>query len=210
MTAEASSPPPLTRARLTVDLGALEANYRTLAARAPSSETGAVVKCDAYGIGVAEAAPVLRDAGCKTFFVATLEEGETLRGIFGDGDPAPVIYIFNGCPPGEEARCLAARLRPVLNSRARIDRWRALSAEGPSAPAALHVDTAMSRLGLRLDEFEAFFAEQGGTNGLQLSLIMSHLANGADRASATNEAQAARFAAVRSLAPSVPGSLANS
>ena len=51
---------------LTIDLNALSENYRTLAEHAGPAECGAVVKADAYGLGMAEVAPALWRAGCHS------------------------------------------------------------------------------------------------------------------------------------------------
>ena len=59
---------------LTVDLAAIEANWRALGRRAMPAECAAVVKADAYGCGIEQVAAALANAGCKTFFVADLAE----------------------------------------------------------------------------------------------------------------------------------------
>ena len=63
---------------LTIDLGAICANWRALAAM-NAGETAAVVKANAYGLGAAQVAAALADAGARTFFVAQAEEGVTVR-----------------------------------------------------------------------------------------------------------------------------------
>ena len=62
-------------ARLTIDLGALAGNWRELARRAAPGRCAAVVKANAYGTGVSDAAPALWAAGARVFFVAHLSEG---------------------------------------------------------------------------------------------------------------------------------------
>jgi len=71
---------------LIIDLGALAANYRQLRDLAGPAECAAVVKADAYGLGMAQAARALSKAGCKTFFVATLGEAKDLRDLLPDAD----------------------------------------------------------------------------------------------------------------------------
>ena len=73
--------PPNAPTILTIDLGALKRNYRLLASRAGPAECAAVVKADAYGLGIGPVAGALRDAGCRTFFVATLDEALALRAL---------------------------------------------------------------------------------------------------------------------------------
>ena len=67
------------RAVLTVDLGALAENYRRLQRAAAGSEVAGVVKANGYGLGVGAVADALSQAGCRSFFVAQLEEGRALR-----------------------------------------------------------------------------------------------------------------------------------
>jgi alanine racemase len=62
-------------ALLTVDLDAIVFNWRMLSKLAGNAECAAVVKADAYGLGAAEVGFALQEAGCRTFFVAHLEEG---------------------------------------------------------------------------------------------------------------------------------------
>ncbi len=97
---------------LTIDLAALTANYRDLAARAKPAECAAVVKADAYGIGLEPAAAALAKAGCKTFFVALLDEALKLRTVA----PDAAIYVLNGLNPGTADAFRDIDARPVLGS----------------------------------------------------------------------------------------------
>lgn len=190
--------------RLTIDLGALKANWRALAAISPDSECAAVVKANAYGIGTTEATRALSDAGAKTFFVAHLSEARAVLAAA----PRAVVYVLNGLPPGAAAAFAQAGARPVLGSVDEIADWGAfLASTGAAAEAALHVDTGMNRLGLAPEEARALFAA-----GLPFrpSLLMSHLACADEPERPETEAQRKLFAALRSLLPDVPASLANS
>jgi alanine racemase len=84
--------PRLAGGRLSVDLAALAANWRDLARRSKPAKCAAVVKADAYGLGVEHVVPVLLSAGCETFFVALPEEGVAVRRIA----PRADIFILNG------------------------------------------------------------------------------------------------------------------
>jgi hypothetical protein len=68
------------------------ANWRALDALT-ACETAAVVKADAYGLGLAEVATALAAEGARSFFVAVAEEGAALRKVLG---PGPVINVFRG------------------------------------------------------------------------------------------------------------------
>ena len=64
---------------LTVDLDAIVANWRKLEKAAVPAECAAVVKANAYGCGAEQVARALARAGCKTFFVANLDEARVVR-----------------------------------------------------------------------------------------------------------------------------------
>ncbi len=194
-------------ARLTVDVGAVVANWRLLRdRRGPGGAVGAAVKADAYGLGAAAIAPALRDAGCRHFFVATLGEGVALRAAL--ADPAPMVAVLNGFAPGADGD---AGLTPVLNALGDVEAHARAGREAGAPPEAiLHLDTGMARLGLDDAEQARLLADPSRLDGLRLRTVMSHLACADEPAHPLNAAQAARFAAIRARLPGVPGSLANS
>ncbi|MGD9615162.1 MAG: alanine racemase [Alphaproteobacteria bacterium] len=110
---------------LDIDLGAIAANWRLLAERTAPASCAAVVKADAYGLGAGPVARALAAAGCRLFFVATLDEGIALRRALGDG---PEIAVLNGPFPGTEAEFAAHRLIPVLNHPGQIAEWARIDA----------------------------------------------------------------------------------
>jgi alanine racemase len=167
-----------------------------------------VVKANAYGLGVAMAAPALYREGCRSFFVAQLCEAVSLARAVG---PDATIFILNGLDPGSEAACARAGFVPVLSSRSQVARWRSLArAEGRALPAALQVDSGMSRLGLPPAEAVALAADSMLTREIDLRLLMTHLACADEPERPANAEQLARFDAVRAHFPSVPASVANS
>ena len=117
-----------------------------------------MVKADAYGLGMAEVAPALARAGCKTFFVATLGEAAELRALL----PDATIYVFGGLLKDTGPVYRALGLRPVLNSADEIEEWAAFcSAARAKLPAAIHIDSGMNRLGLSADEVDVARARKG-------------------------------------------------
>lgn len=189
------------RPLLTIDLGAIVANWRALAALAAPAEAAAVVKADAYGLGVDRVAPALFAAGARTFFVALPHEGARLRSVLG---PDPAIYVFNGFMPADTELYAANDLRPVLNSLYQINSLQAaLYAMHKVPKVALHVESGINRLGLMPDDLDALRATK--TPGLEVTLIMSHLAIADDPADEMNARQRAAFAEraalLRAIAP---------
>jgi alanine racemase len=176
---------------LTIDLAAIVANYRLLAAKAAPAECAGVVKADAYGLGVAKVVPALRRAGCRTFFVAMLAEGLALRGLLSDA----IIYVLDGLHGADPAEFIAAGLRPVLVSRREVDGWLAAAGGKVEARAGLHLDTGMARLGMPADELDALVAEGSKLGRLRPSLVMSHFACADTSQHPLNREQPQRFRA---------------
>lgn len=183
---------------LTIDLGALVANYRRLVALGAPARVGAVVKANAYGLGALEVVPRLIAAGCRDFFVAHLSEAQDLLPVV----PREVrLFVLNGLMPGAEAACAAAGIIPVLNSTDQLLRWAKVAmARGERLPTVLQFDTGMSRLGM--SELEAgALAADGLTDILDVILVMSHLAS-ADEADNPQSADQLRL--MRTLKAAFP------
>jgi len=192
---------------LTIDLSAIVANWRSLVARVPGAEVSAVVKADAYGLGAAPVARALAAAGCKTFFVAHLEEGAALRAAV----PEARIFVLHGPNPGTEADFAAFRLIPVLNDVAQVAGWAAFAAAtGAAHPAAIQVDTGMTRLGLSRAEFDALRADAPTLRALAPALLMSHFACADTPEHPLNAQQIARFSAFARDLPGVTAALSAS
>jgi len=198
----------LAGAILTIDLGSIRDNYRALQARLGMTACAGVVKADAYGLGAAEVASALRQAGCDTFFVAHIGEAIALRRVLG-ADVA--IYILNGLPPGAEGDCHEMGAIPVLNSLEQIGAWQAAAKRwGTKLAAAIQVDSGMSRLGLPPAVVADLASDARALAGLDLRLVMSHLACADTPEHPANRAQLALFQALRARLPDARASFANS
>lgn len=191
---------------LTIDLGAIAANWKKLASMTVPVECAAVVKADAYGCGLEPVARTLVEAGCRTFFVADLSEGRRLRAIA----PSCDIYLLNGLMPGTAPAVAEARLRPVINSTTELAEWDSfVAARSWRGGAALHVDTGMRRLGVSPEEAIAIAGRlQSENHGL--TLLMSHLACADTPDHAMNDKQIRLFRDIRINYRGLASSLANS
>jgi alanine racemase len=191
---------------LTIDIAAIQSNYRALWARTSPSECAAVVKADAYGCGLEPVVRALNRSACKTFFVAHLAEGRQVRALV----PEATIYALNGLPPGAAPGFADAQVRPVLGSMAEIAEWDAFCrANGWRGGAALHFDTGMNRLGIAADE-AASLANRINVPDHGVTLVMSHFACADQPAHALNNRQIQLFREIRSMFRGIPASLANS
>ncbi len=196
-------PERLAGAVLEIDLDALVANWQALGERAKPAECAAVVKADAYGIGAAAAAPALAAAGCRSFFVAFPAEAVALRSVVPETD----IYILSGVPRGAEAELDDLGLIPVLASLDDIAAWTAEA--GDSRPAALLINTGMTRLGLGAADID-ILGRDDRLDGIELRLVISHLACAEEGDNPMNRAQLDRFNELRAKLPPAPASFANS
>lgn len=174
----------MSRARLTIDLDAIGANWRALDRLAGGAETAAVVKADAYGLGADRVAPVLARAGARRFFVAEAHEGAALRDSLGAG---PEIFVLGGHMEGDGAVIAGAGLIAVHNSPAQVQRHRETL---PDAPYAVQIDTGMHRLGVAPEDWPALRAALPAPGP---RLVMSHLACADEPEHSMNAAQLARF-----------------
>ena len=172
--------PPPRSLRLRLDREALASNWRALDRLSGGARAGAAIKADAYGIGVANAAPVLREAGCETFYVAHWSEVPDLL-----AHVAPrQIVVLHGPIRGEDVEfARATGVRPVINSLHQARLW----LEGGGGTCDLMVDTGINRLGLPPGEIGDPLVAR-----LEIDTLMSHLAS-ADEDSPQNAAQRKRF-----------------
>jgi alanine racemase len=193
---------------LEIDLAAIAANWRLLAARHPSGPVAAVVKADAYGLGALPVARHLAAAGCRQFFVALPDEALALAPHL---PPGSMLGVLNGLIPGSAADLAAAGILPALGSLAEIADWAATARRlGRALPALVHVDTGMSRLGLDARELDTLAADPALLAGIDLRYVMTHLVSSEIEDDPLNHAQRARFAAARARLPAAPASIANS
>lgn len=192
---------------LAIDLAAIQSNYRRLREELGGVPCAAVVKANAYGLGLARVAPALAAAGATTFFVAQIEEGIALR----ERLPGAAIFVLNGLGAGTSDDMRAYDLCPVLNALDEVERWNAAARQaGRPLPAAIHIDTGMNRLGLPRQELARLSDEPARLSGIDTRYVMSHLACAEEPDHPLNQAQLDAFNRRRARLPAAPASFANS
>lgn len=175
-------------ATLTIDLDAIAANWRALDRLSGAGvQTAAVVKADAYGLGVTRVARALAATGARRFFVAAAEEGAAVRQALG---PGPQISVLSGHMAGDTEMIQDLDLTPMLNGLDQITRH---LESLPGHPFGVQLDTGMNRLGVELLEWQAvapILVEAGP------ELLMSHLACADEPDHPLNEVQLRNFHAM--------------
>lgn len=168
---------------LTIDLSALAANWHALA-KISQVEAAAVVKADAYGLGIERVGRHLAAAGVRQFFVAVAEEGAALRRAIGSG---PVISVLSGHMRGDADAIASANLTPMINS---VDQMLHHVEALPAHPFGIQLDTGMNRLGMEPSEWSALREIALAQNP---TLLMSHLACADEPDHPMNEQQRVQF-----------------
>ncbi len=191
---------------LTVDLDAIVANWRKLEKTAVPAECSAVIKANAYGCGLEPVARALAKAGCKTFFVATLDEARAARAAA----PSAALYVLDGFIQNTGEAYAKIDAKPVIGDLNELAEWDVFCRRtGWAGGAAIHIDTGMQRLGLTLAEAQGLIPRiNAGDHGI--SLVMSHLACAESLNHPMNARQLATFREIASLFSGVPASLSNS
>ncbi len=157
----------------------------------PGTAVTAVVKADAYGHGLVEAARTFEAAGAERLAVAHLVEAIELRGA---GIKRPIV-ILCGILTREEAGAVAEHdLIPVLQEPAPAG---ILSDEslrrGKSTPVQLKIDTGMGRLGVPYNETGRFVDQVLPHKGVVAEGLLSHLSSADEPDRRFTELQIRRF-----------------
>jgi alanine racemase len=191
---------------LTIDLDAVVANWRKLEKTAVPAECAGVIKADAYGCGLDPVARALAGAGCKTFFVATLDEARAARAAV----PSAAVYVLDGFFQNCGDAYAEVNARPVIGDLNELAEWDVFCRRsGWQGGAGIHIDTGMNRLGLTISEAQGIIPRiNAGDHGI--TLVMSHLACAELLNHPQNAKQLAAFREIASLFSGVPASLANS
>lgn len=207
-----------TRLSVTIDLNAVASNWQLLQQTLGAScECGAVVKANAYGLGMVEVAQRLSAAGCRSFFVANIQEGVSLRKALSQSAVGEaIIYVLQGVPLGDEDACVTYCLSPVLISDVMFRRWvEFVGGHGAAAPACVvKLNSGMNRLGLDTQELPYLLEAYPSFWRTHVKLLLSHMACADEPEHPLNPSQLAVFndcvQLVRRVCPAIKMSLANS
>ena len=198
---------------ITINLDAINANWRYVdSLSASTTKTAAMVKANGYGLGSSPVAIALASAGCKIFFVASLDEAINLRKeIQPKGFSDCTIIVLHGVQSSQEKDFVSHQLVPVLNNLEQISRWSIFAKKaGKPLPALLHFDTGMNRLGLDSEQSNWLIENKQELDALNVGYVMSHLASGELAHDPKNNLQLCRFKKLLRSFASLPASLANS
>ncbi len=192
---------------ITIDLDALTANFRYCREQIKPASCAAVVKADAYGLGIRHVALALHHAGCRQFFTATHREGIILRSLL----PNVQIYVLEGVRQQSITAFLDHDLVPVLITQKQVGVWAdEARAQGKRLPAIFHVDSGMTRLGFGEPELRRLLETSDDLECLDIRYVMTHFACADEADGKMVRQHFDRCNQLRQLLPEAPTSIGNS
>ena len=173
-----------------IDLNRLAANVEALNQRAGDARLLVVVKANAYGHGAVMTARAAVEAGAWGLGVASLEEGEKLRGA---GITAPVL-VLGSSSPAQAERLIQNDLRITIGT---LELGQALSRAATSAgrDALVHIkiETGMQRFGVSPEEAHGLAEASRAQPGIVVEGLSTHLASSDDADKRFTKDQYQRF-----------------
>lgn len=191
---------------LKVSLEDIKSNWKSLNNHS-NGKAAAVIKANAYGMGMLKVAGALLDAGCNYFYLANINEGIKLRKKYNSNKI--FIAIFEGYFEGYQKAYKEYNLIPVINSLEQLERLNNYVLEENIPKAILNIDTGMNRLGLNQKETNFLIKNKDILNNIRWDYIMSHLANAEDKENPNNSIQLNKIKKISKNFSNIKISLAN-
>ncbi|MBO7244392.1 MAG: alanine racemase [Alphaproteobacteria bacterium] len=185
---------------LTIDLSALKENYLFLKQTAKESIAAAVVKNNAYGLGIERVVPALLDVGCNDFFVALACEGERVR----KQAPNANIYVLQGIGDDSLKLFQNNHLTPVISTPEMFKFWMENKIE--DIKPILNIETGLNRLGFRKKDIEALSQEDKN----EFAYLLSHLSCADEPYHFMNKHQIETFDEMKKMLPHLNATLSAS
>ncbi len=192
---------------LKISLDDIQYNWK-LINTASNGKAAAVVKANAYGMGMIEVTGALLESGCNYFYVANIFEGLKLRKKFNSNKIS--IAIFEGYLEGNQKIYAENNLTPILNNLEQLKRLNNFSTPLTEQKAIINIDTGMNRLGLSKKERDFLINNRDLLNNIRIDYIMSHLSNANENESKINLLQLNELKKFSINFPNIKVSLANS
>ena len=106
---------------LKISLEDIKTNWKILN-KASKGKAAAVVKANAYGMGMIKVVQALLETGCRYFYVANIHEGLELRKKFNSKKVS--IAVFEGYFESNQRIYAESNLTPILNSLEQVKRFK--------------------------------------------------------------------------------------
>ncbi len=158
------------RNRVEVSYGVLRANIAALRRAAGDQALIAVVKADAYGLGLERCARIYHESGVAALAVANVREADRVRASV----PGARIILLSSPLPEERPAVVASGYDVCLSSSDEVHEFGHLASPRAPQPVHVFVDTGMGRFGAVPSEAERLLTLVAATPSLRLVGIGSH------------------------------------
>ena len=192
---------------LKISLKDIKSNWK-LINKVSNGKAAAVIKANAYGLGMLEIAAALLEVGCSYFYVANIDEAIQLRKNYNSRKIS--IAVFEGYLEGNQKLYNEFNLIPIINSLDQLIRLKNFAVEEPFPRAILNIDTGMNRLGLNQEEKSFVLKNRDILKNVKFDFIMSHLSNAQEHEDKKNLIQLDKIKKFSTGLPNIKLSLANS
>lgn len=179
------------RARVSIDHSAIQHNLRRAREFAPGCQVMAVIKANAYGHGMLQAAHHLADA--DLFAVAMPEEAYALRA---DGCQKGIVVLHGFSDEAELNQFSGRAISTVVHQQAQLEMLLESELADP-VDCWLKIDTGMHRLGVSPDDAPSILAALSDCESVGSIFLMSHFANADDVDNNLNISQIDNFIKVK-------------
>lgn len=158
------------RNRVEVSYSALRRNVAVIRAIAAPRAVIAVVKADAYGLGLERCARIYHEAGVDAMACATIGEADKIRRVAPDSR----IMLLGSPLPEERPAVVASGYEPCLSTIDEVHEFAQYASPHAPLPVHVNVDTGMGRFGARPQDALAMIREVLAWNSLRLAGVMTH------------------------------------
>ena len=169
-------------------------NYKTISKYSNKSLTGAVIKANAYGLGDIQIYKKLYNAGCRNFFLATLNEAINIRKKYLSSN----LYVLNGLENNKLSKFYDYNIIPILNSIEELELYLSSKYFDKNKKIGLQIDTGLNRLGIQIKKII-----KKDLKNINLFILVSHFSSSEEISNIYNFLQNKKFKTVFNLFKSI-------
>lgn len=153
-----------------INLGALQRNFRRCG---DASLLMPVIKADAYGHGLLQAAHALSDCGARRFAIGMVDEGAFLRHY---GYRQDIVSLMPPTSMDEWKKASAENIAPVVCTFDDLAKARTCGSRENPFDVAIKIETGMHRLGFREEQIPSLVETLKAAPEIRPAYVVSHFA----------------------------------
>ncbi len=179
---------------LFVNLSNLTNNWQELKSKIGDSELAASIKANAYGLGLERVCKALVKAGCKSFFVASVNEALAVRNLY---KSVNIFLLSNSYNKNINIKLIKKNIILVLNNKKDLKILNNISKYlNKKVKCAIQFDIGMNRLGFDINEIN--YIKRYIRETIDVKLVIGHLSNSEKKSSLFNVNQYNQYKKIKS------------